>query len=303
MIKCVKRGDVNVKKWNQCVESSPHARLYGMSYYLDSVCNTGTWHALVNDDYTAVMPLPINQRIPLFPRIMLPHLAQQLGIFTATSPSPELVSQFISAIPDTYKSVYVQLNDSNPIQAIHEAEVRPRTNYVLPLQQEHEVLMKNYSTNLKRNIKKGAKASLSIASLSAAEFIPFYLAYDKSKYTKKNKILDLLAKLLPTLIEKDVAIIYAAHDEKHNILAACVITIFKKRMTYLMANSSPDGKEKRAMHWLIDQIIQQHCTIMEYFDFEGSDIPSIAKFFSTFGAEDKPYSLVKYDRFPFNIFS
>jgi len=127
--------------------------------------------------------------------------------------------------------------------------------------------MKNYSTNLKRNIKKGAKASLSIASLSAAEFIPFYLAYDKSKYTKKNKILDLLAKLLPTLIEKDVAIIYAAHDEKHNILAACVITIFKKRMTYLMANSSPDGKEKRAMHWLIDQIIQQHCTIMEYFDF------------------------------------
>jgi len=303
MIKCVKRGNLDVEKWDRCVESSPHARLYAKSYYLDAACGKGTWHGLVDDDYTAVMPLPVNLRIPFFPRIMLPHFAQQLGVFGNANLPPELIAQFISAIPATYKSVYLQLNDANLTQGIKNAEVRPRNNYVLPLQKDHELLMKNYSTNLKRNIKKGAKANLSAASLSAAEFIPFYLAYDQSKYTQKNRILDVLGQLLPTLIEKEEAIIYAAQDEEHNILAACVITIFKKRLTYLMANSSPEGREKRAMHWLIDQILQRHCTTMDYLDFEGSDIPSIAEFFSFFGAEVRPYSLVKYDRFPFSFFT
>lgn len=303
MIKCVKRDNLDVEKWNHCVESSTHSRLYAMSYYLDAACSTGTWMGLVMDDYAAIMPLPINKRIPLFPRIMLPHFTQQLGVFTDTAPTPELIAQFIAAIPASLRSVYLQLNDGNLTTSITDAEVRPRNNYVLSLQQDHELLLKNYSTNLKRNVKKGAKAELSTTSLSPAEFIPFYLAYDKSKYTQKNKILDVLANLLPSLIEKDKAIIYAAQDETQNILSACVITIFKNRLTYLMANSSPEGKEKGAMHWLIDQIIQQHCNTMEALDFEGSDIPSIAKFFSTFGAKIKPYSLVKYDRFPFSMFS
>jgi len=303
MINCVKRDKLDVKKWNHCVESSPQARLYAMSYYLDAACNTGTWEGLIMDDYTAVMPLPVNQRIPFLPRIMLPHFAQQLGIFSPTKSSPELIAQFIAAIPASYKSVYLQLNDGNPTAGIQDAKVRSRNNHILPLSQDHEHIIKNYSTNLKRNIKKGIKAELCVASLSAAEFIPFYLAYDKSKYTRKTKILDVLAQLLPTLIEKEQAIIYAAQDKAQNILAACVITIFNNRLTYLMANSSPDGKDKCAMPWLIDQIIQQHCATKDYLDFEGSDIPSIAKFFSTFGAEVTPYALVQYHRFPFNIFS
>lgn len=303
MIKCVKRDNLDVKKWNQCVESSPYGRIYAMSYYLDAVCTTGTWAGLVADDYAAVMPLPINQRIPFFPRIMLPHFSQQLGVFAENDPSPAMIAEFIAAIPDTYKSVYVQLNDANPVQGIHGKEVQSRSNYILPLRQNHEVLIKNYSTNLKRNIKKGAKAGLSVDSLSVAEFIPFYLAYDKSKYTQKSKTLDVLGSLLPILIEREEAIIYAAQDEQQNILAACVITIFNKRLTYLMANSSTDGKEKRAMPWLIDQIILQHSATMDYLDFEGSDMPGIAKFFDSFGAELRPYYLIRYERFPFSLIS
>ncbi len=300
MVRCVKRGDLDVKKWDNCIQEAHNGRLYGMSYYLDSVCASYSWIALIYNDYEAVMPLPLNKRIPLFTRIMLPHFAQQLGVFSKSTISANLVADFISAIPSQYKSVYVQLNDANRIEPMPGIETATRANYVLQLTQDYDSLYKAYSTNIKRNIKKAAKFELSKSELSVEAFIPFYLAHEKSSYTSKSTTMDVLSELLPTLLEKDLATIYCVRDQDQSILASCVITRFQKRMTYLMAKSSPAGKEKRAMHWLINQIIMDNCTAMDYLDFEGSDIPSIAQFFSFFGAEVHNYSLVKYDRFPFS---
>jgi len=301
MIKCVKRGDLDVKKWNYCVQQAYNGRLYSMSYYLDSVCTKGTWLALVYNDYEAVMALPINQRIPFFPRIMLPHFAQQLGVFSKSEVSPEIITQFLDAIPAKYKSVYLQLNESNHASSQNNKEIKNRSNYVLSLSQDHDTLFSNYSANLRKNIRKAAKQNFTVNQLSPEAFIPFYLMHDKSKYISKSRTLDVLGELLPTLLSEQVATIYCAKDEDQNIVAACLITAFNKRLTYMMANSSPEGRSKRAMHWLLDQIIKEHCSTMDYFDFEGSDIPSIAEFFSFFGAELTSYQLVKYDRFPFTL--
>lgn len=303
MIKCVKRGDLDVKKWNHCIQQAHNSRVYSMSYYLDSVCAKGTWLGLIYNDYEAVMALPINQRIPLFPRIMLPHFAQQLGVFSKSIINSELMSQFLDAIPSHYKSVYLQLNEHNQVTSQTNKEVKDRSNYVLSLHQDHDTLFSNYSANLRKNIRKAAKLNFTVDRLSSEAFIPFYLMHDKSKYLSKSRTLDVLGELLPTLLSENVATIYCAKDEDQNIMAACVITAFNKRLTYMMANSSAAGRSQRAMHWLLDQIIMEHCTTMDYFDFEGSDIPSIAEFFAFFGAELTTYQLVKYDRFPFTLMS
>lgn len=303
MIKCVKRGDIDVKKWDACINSAINSRLYAMSYYLDAVCTNGSWWALVSDDYEFVMPLPINERIPFFPRIMLPHFAQQLGIFSASTISSEITHQFIKAIPSKFKSVYLQFNDANQVQAIAQMEVRDRSNYVLALKQDHDTLFKNFSANLRKNIRKAAKLNFKVVELSPEAFIPFYLTHDKSKYLSKSRTLDVLGELLPVILAQNVGTIYGVQNESQNLIAACLITKFKGRLTYMMANSAPEGRSQRAMHWLLDQIIKANCEDMDYFDFEGSDIPSIAEFFSFFGAEKTKYQLLKYDKFPFTLIS
>jgi len=303
MIKCVNRGDLDTKKWDQCILNAKNSRLYGMSYYLDSVCSEYSWLGLIHNDYEAVMPLPLNKRIPFFTRIMLPHFAQQLGVFSPQSITAELINQFLQAIPTSFKDVYLQLNSENEVLPHPQYKVEERSNFVLSLDKPYTEIRANYSKNLKRNINKALKNELHLGEVNIEEFIPFYIANDTAEYTSQAKTKSILRSLLSSLTKQGIATIHAVRDDKENLLAGCVISKFKGRLTYLMAKSSAEGKEKRAMHFLLDRIIEKECASMDYLDFEGSDIPTIAEFFAYFGANNMPYKLVKYKKFPFTLFA
>jgi len=302
MIKCVNRDDLDVKKWDHCIKTALNARLYAMSFYLDSVCTEGTWKGLILDDYKAVMPLPINKRIPLFPRIMLPHFAQQLGVFSSEKVTSELSKKFVSAIPNSFKSVYLQFNDQNEMPMMEGIVINQRDNFLLTLKGDHDSLFKNYSKTHRRNIRLAAKYKPSVEIIGMKEFIPFYLKHDKADYLSKEKSKEILETLLPKVLDEKFAKIYALRDQNKSLLAACVILSFKQRLTYLMAASSDLGREKRAMHFLIDHIISTNLTESKILDFEGSDIENLARFFGSFGAQKTKYSLLKFNRFPFSLF-
>ena len=52
MIHYVKREDLEVEKYNNCIENSIQSRIYAFSWYLDIVADY--WDVLVLDDYKAV---------------------------------------------------------------------------------------------------------------------------------------------------------------------------------------------------------------------------------------------------------
>ena len=64
------------------------------------------------------------------------------------------------------------------------------------------------------------------------------------------------------------------------------------------ALSSKEGKELRAMFFLIDQYIQMNAEKELTLDFEGSTLPGIARFFSGFGATPETYYRMKHNRLP-----
>ena len=303
MIKCINRRDLDLDRWNQCIRMSQGGRIYALSHFLDAVCVNGGWEGIVLNDYEAVMPLPINNTIPLFPRVSYPLFAQQLGVFSKELISSSLVEKFISAIPKKYKAIYLQLNDTNEISELANINIKQRNNFVLSLDKSYEQLLKNYSKSLRRNINKAKKEGFQVANLVSADFISFYLNQTPAEEKKKHKIASILNILVPTLVERKEAKIYGVQDAEGDVLAACMITQFKDRATYLLARSSSLGKGKRSMHMILDQVIQNYHETLSFLDFEGSDIESVANFFSSFGAINQPYPIVNYKRFPFNIIS
>ena len=60
MIHYVKREDLEVAKYNDCIENSIQSRIYAFSWYLDIVADN--WDVLVLNDYEAVMPVPFRRK-------------------------------------------------------------------------------------------------------------------------------------------------------------------------------------------------------------------------------------------------
>jgi len=303
MIKCVKRNDLDINKWDQCIRQSYGGRVYATSYFLDIVCIRGGWVGLVLDDYEAVMPLPLNNTFPFLPRISPPLYAQQLGVFSQNILSSQIVEDFILAISAKYRAVYVQLNDTNHISALPNTEIKRRSNYILSLDIPYEEISKNYSKSLRRNIKLAKKNELYLETIGVEKFITFYLAHTSEKEKKRHSINSILQSLLPVLKRKKEAKLFGVVSKDGHLIAACVILKYQDRITYLLSRSTIEGRKLRAMHLIIDEVIKNNLETADKLDFEGSDIESVAKFFSSFGAVNHPYTIVSYKRLPFSVFS
>jgi hypothetical protein len=65
--------------------------------------------------------------------------------------------------------------------------------------------------------------------------------------------------------------------------------------------NNPDGKTIGASHAVIDAIIKDHAGKNLLLDFEGSDIPSLAFFYSSFGSVEEKYAAIRLNRLPFYL--
>jgi hypothetical protein len=69
----------------------------------------------------------------------------------------------------------------------------------------------------------------------------------------------------------------------------------------LFASSNESGRRSGAMAFNIDHILKKHQETNLILDFEGSMIPTIARFYKSFGAEPQIYQSLSYKRFPWNL--
>ena len=79
MIRCLKRNEIDVEKYNTCIKNAVQSNIYAFSWYLDIV--TDNWAVLVLNDYEAVMPLPWKQKY-FIKYVTQPLWTLQLGVFS-----------------------------------------------------------------------------------------------------------------------------------------------------------------------------------------------------------------------------
>ena len=81
MITYIKRKDLEVEKYDACIENALQSRVYAFSWYLDIVADN--WDVLVLDDYKAVMPIAWKKKY--FIKYVYPPLwLLELGVFSQT---------------------------------------------------------------------------------------------------------------------------------------------------------------------------------------------------------------------------
>ena len=288
---------IDKPKWDHCIDNASNGLIYAYSFYLDRMAKH--WEALVLNDYEAVMPLTGNKKYGI-QYLYQPFLAAQLGVF-GHAVSAELLESFLKAIPEKFKYLDIFLNQKN-VFPLKEFDLYQRSNYVLDLNKSYDQLYNNYRENIQRNIKKAMQVGCTVQKdFDAEKVIGLAIQQMKGQSKEIAENIERFRNLYPHLHQKQMAATYGIVSTQNELLASCVFFFSHQRAYYILVGNHPDGKTIGASHALIDAFIKDHAGKDLLLDFEGSDIPSLAFFYSSFGAVEEKYAGLKLNRLPFYL--
>lgn len=289
--------EIDKQKWDACIDEAGNGLLYGYSFYLDHMARN--WDGLVLNDYEAVMPLTWNKKYGIA-YLYQPFLTAQLGIF-GKGVTEERTKSFIQVIPGKFKLIEILLNSGN-IFSVPGGVARLQTNYVLDLSKPYEELYQSYRDNIKRNIRKAKQIGCTAEKDFDVEKVIELALQQMATHGKESADnVDRFRKLYHFLHAKKMATTYGIFSPHHELIASCVFFFSHDRAYYILVGNHPNGKTIGASHALIDEFIKDHAGKKMLLDFEGSDIPSLAFFYSSFGATEEKYPAIKLNRLPFYL--
>jgi len=298
-IRYIKHEDINRKKWDSCVHYATNASPYAYTWYLNNVCEE--WDGIIEGDYESVFPLVWNNRLAGYKRLFQPQFCQQLGLFSTRILSQPRMAAFLEAIPHKFRYIDIYLNERNFVPSQTDFEVFQRPNYQLSLADDYDNIRKNYSTNLKRNLKKAAQHQLTFTTSITPETLVTLFRTHQGKHIANmtDASYHTLHRIIYNALHRGQGFITGIQDENGELCAAAFFLTGHGKIINLLPSSSPKGKKISAMHILLDVLIRNNAGRPVVLDFEGSAISSIARFYQSFGAKNVPYSRIKRNNLPF----
>ena len=284
MIKRLKYEEVDWQKYQNCLECSEQYIFFAEKKYLDLLLHQN-WEILVDNDYEAVMPVPLAKKLG-FNFVVMPLQTQQLGIFSEKD-TPELNESFLAFFQQNYKVFYYAFNAKNEFTTL----LKTRKNYKL-FAEDYENIKKKYSIHRRRNVRitdvlQDKIKFTEAENLNHSEifFIENVIGFPNSSLKKrafenmKNFLSQNLLKVYELYFEGELASqAYLIESEKEDFLVNFIND--KKFSKYNLSSI------------ILDQIFRKNIEKKD-FNFHGSNISEIAEFYRRFGATEENYAFVE----------
>lgn len=287
---------IDKQKWDACIAAAPNGLIYGYSFFLDTMA-TG-WHALILNDYEAVMPLP-RRRKAGFSYLFQPPMTPMLGLF-GNNITAELVALFLQSIPRSFRLWDISLNHFNPLPPALPFPVFTRNNFILSLHATYDSIQAQYHSNIKRNTGKAVKMGCivekdlpvdTVIAISRKQF-PAFTKVESGLFEKIKSICLHYAPNVKT---------YCVCNKEGVMLASSAFLFSGGKAYYWLVGNTSEGREYGASSLLIDTFIRDHAHQPLILDFEGSDDKGIAAFYKKFGALPETFTTIYNNRLPFPI--
>ena len=281
-------------KWDTCIDKADNGLIYAYSFYLD--CMAKNWEALVLNDYEVLMPLTWNKKYGIG-YLYQPPFTASLGVF-GKQVDAEIMYAFLKSIPPKFKYWDIYFNHGNFFE-LKDFKLYERINYILNLNSDYEKLYSAFRDNIKRNIKKAAQFHLTInKNIAVADVIAIAKEYAMGNSGTTDEDFANFEKLYKLLHQNEKATTYGVYTKENQLITSAVFFFSHGRAFYILVGNHPNGKTLGASHALINAFIKDHAGANLLLDFEGSDISSLAFFYSSFGAVEEKYSAIRFNRLP-----
>lgn len=273
-LKFVKNSEINREKWNKAISDSMFSYTYAYSWYLDSACIY--WDAIVNEDYSLIMPLPYYTKFyNLY--IYQPILIPKLGYFYAQTPSISDIDILFSKIPKNITQFELVLNKYSTIRF---TEKTKQDFYSIELFNKYENIRENYSLYLKNLLGDENKIiDYIVVGLSSNEVLDFL---NKEKYFTDYKVYSDLRKIISITSLRRLSSTIAVYSAT-NELKGVGVFIYSPYSADLLIVCAIDDDEK-TVAFIIDRFIKNNSGKTLSLNFDCQMSQSGLKLYSEFGA-------------------
>ncbi|AGA88904.1 putative methicillin resistance protein [Thioflavicoccus mobilis 8321] len=296
-------------RYRALCEVEPTIPLFSRAWWLDALAGEDHWDVAVVESggqIVASMPYVIRHR---WGRLSLSHppLTQTLGPWlreTGAKQAPrlarqkELMQKLIQAL-GKYDHFGANWHHSQtnwlPFYWAGFSQTT-RYTYRLPDICDEEKLWSGFRENIRGDIRK-AEGRFGLQVRTGLRLDTF-LRLNVQTFERQGKDLpysrDLVEKLDEACQRRNARQVFIAEDEQGRAHAGVYIVWDANSAYYLMGGGDPELRKSGATSLCMWEAIKFASTVTKSFDFEGSMIEPVERFFRAFGAEQTPYFAVSH---------
>lgn len=295
----------NKEKYRELCDSEKTIPIFSKSWWMDAVCGEDNWDVILAEKggkIIASMPYTIKQS-GIFKGISMPLLTQKNGIWinypdnqkytSKLNYEKDAVNQIVEKLESLDLDFYVQNYDYNftnwlPLYWKGYSQTT-RYTYVLDEVSDIDRLYQEIDGKIRTQIRKAEKI-VSVKENCSIE--TFYELVSMTFSRQKMKMpypYELIESIDKACSDHDCRKILYAEDAEGRIHAAVYLIWDDNSMYYLMGGANPELRNSEATTLLLWHAINFASSFINKFDFEGSMIEPIERFFRAFGSTQTPY--------------
>ena len=295
MIVHVRHQDIDPVAWDHRLDACPNASWYGLSTTLEAAAPSG-WDALVDEVTGEQMPLPWRRKYGVN-YLYQPFMIQHSGPYSPDDPSIA-AARFLRAFPMHFR--YLDINvQAAGVTGMPQLRTQQRTNHVLQLDKSLDVLRSGYSTNHRRSLRKAEGADVSMErNVPGQQVLDVIEGSEQFIHWKVDAAgRDTMRRLVQITEAAGTGWGRMVSSDGEPVAAGWFVQSHQ-RIIFLKGIGTGKGRELRAMHLLIDDVIAEFASTSMAFDLAGGNDPQLARFYSGFGAEPVLYLRTLMNRLP-----
>lgn len=292
----------NKEKYRKFCQKEKDIPIFSKDWWLDSVCGVDAWDVVLvekGQEIFASLSYFKTKRV-IFDIITMPKLTQTMGIYIKYPPKQkyykrlswekDMMTKLVQQLPafDTFSQNFDK-NITNWLPLYWQGfEQTTRYTYVVE-NTTIEELEKNLETDIRRRRRKAYEAGVEVVESDDVEKF-----YELNEMTFKRQdrempySFEFVKNLYETCKKNNAVKMYFAKIEGE-VIAANFLVYDDNTVYYLMGGIEPNKRDLGGMDIVQFESIKFALESGRVFDFEGSMIESIEKYFRSFGAVQKPY--------------
>ena len=275
--------------------------LFAEPWWLDAVAPDEWGEVLVHegDELHARLPFVSKQRLGVR-ALTQPKLTPMLGPWLEPSSANyakrlsrehALMEQLIEGLPRSdlfLQGCHPSVTNWLPFYWA-DFDVTVLYTYCLDDLSDLDAVWSGFRQNIRREIRKAEKTLTVRSDLGVAEF----LELNEKTFRRQNMALphtpELVERLDRACSDRGARRIFFAVDEADRLHAALYVVWDEHSAYYLMSGADPELRTSGAGSLLAWEAIKFSAGVTRRFDFEGSMVPALERFFRSFGARQVGY--------------
>lgn len=295
-------------KYRKLCQDEPSIPLFSQAWWLDAVAGDNWDVCLVEKGGVVVASMPYIRSTRFGMSVITkPALTQSLGPWIRfasmkyakqLSREKELMGLLIDQLPAYQDFMQTWHHSRKNWLPFYWKGFKQTTRYTYRIEclKSHDQIWSGFQENIRREIRKAQNREKIVVKTDKG-IDDFYLL-NKSVFDRQGEkvpySLDFLRKLDKAAASKMSRKIFIAEDPQGRQHAGVYLVWDDDTCYYLMGGGDPRLRSSGATSLCMWEAIKFASTVSKSFDFEGSMMEQVERFFRSFGAIQTPYSMITH---------